>query len=267
MVESAPREIASIPHAPPVKVPPCPGRKEAMTLYAGTSGYSYKEWKGYFYPEKIAPEQMLAFYAGKLPAVEINNTFYRLPRRELLETWASQVPESFRFVIKASQKITHMKRLKNADAETAYLMDVVGALGKKLAVVFFQLPPNFKQDLERLGAFLQTVAGEVPVAFEFRHATWFDEETYRLLRDHNAAMCLADTDEELEVPLVGTADWGYLRLRRPGYPNADLTRWRGWVEDQKWNDAFVFFKHEDEASGPRMAMEFLALGGGGQGAA
>ncbi len=229
-----------------------------MTLYAGTSGYSYKEWKGFFYPEKIAPDQMLAFYATKLPAVEINNTFYRMPRRELLESWGAQVPESFRFVIKASQKITHIKRLKNTGDETGYLMDVVGAMGKKLGVVFFQLPPNFKKDIERLGAFLETVAGETPIAFEFRHVSWFDDETYALLRNHNVAMCLADTDDEMEVPLVGTADWGYLRLRRPGYPPEELTHWRNWVGSQKWKNAFVFFKHEDEASGPRMAMAFLA---------
>ena len=234
-----------------------------MTLYAGTSGYSYKEWKGYFYPEKIAPDQMLAFYATRLPAVEINNTFYRMPKRETLEAWSAQVPDSFRFVIKASQKITHMKRLKNTGEETDYLMDVVGALGKKLGVVFFQLPPNFKKDIERLGAFLETVAGETAIAFEFRHVSWFDEETYALLRNHNVAMCLADTDEEMEVPLVGTADWGYLRLRRPGYPPADLAHWRSWVGGQQWKNAFVFFKHEDEASGPRMAMAFLETGAPG----
>jgi uncharacterized protein YecE (DUF72 family) len=231
-----------------------------MILYAGTSGYSYKEWKGYFYPEKIAPDQMLAFYATKLPAVEINNTFYRLPKRELLEGWAAQVPPDFRFVIKASQKITHMKRLKGADDETNYLMDIVGVLEKKLGVVFFQLPPNFKKDLDRLSAFLDALPKGTPIAFEFRHTTWFDDEVYGLLRSHNVALCLADTDEELEVPLVSTADWGYLRLRRPGYSAADLKVWHQWIADQTWKQAFVFFKHEDEAAGPKMAMEFLGPG-------
>ena len=231
-----------------------------MKLYAGTSGYSYKEWKGYFYPEKIAPDQMLAFYATKLPAVEINNTFYRLPKRELLEGWAAQVPADFRFVIKASQKITHMKRLKGADDETNYLMDIVGVLEKKLGVVFFQLPPNFKKDLDRLSAFLGALPGGTPIAFEFRHATWFDDEVYSLLRSHNVALCLADTDEELEVPLVSTADWGYLRLRRPGYSPAELKDWHQWIGGQNWKQTFVFFKHEDEAAGPKMAMEFLATG-------
>ena len=229
-----------------------------MKLYAGTSGYSYKEWKGYFYPEKIAPDTMLAFYAGKLPAVEINNTFYRLPRKDLLESWAAQVGPDFRFAIKASQKITHMKRLKGADDETNYLMDVVGVLEKKLGVVFFQLPPNFKKDTERLSAFLETLPAEIPVAFEFRHATWFDDEVYDLLRAKNVALCLADTDEELEVPLVATADWGYLRLRRPGYSAGEIEEWRSWIGGRGWKEAFVFFKHEDEAAGPKMAMEFLA---------
>ncbi len=230
-----------------------------MNLYAGTSGYSYKEWKGHFYPEKIAPDQMLQFYSTKLPAVEINNTFYRLPKRELLENWGEQVPPDFRFAVKASQKITHMKRLKNVAEETDYLMDVVGALERKLGVVFFQLPPNFKKDIERLGAFLETLPKEVPVAWEFRHATWFDDEVYDLLRKHNAALCLADADDDLEVPLVSTATWGYMRLRRPGYPPDEMKQWFKWVRDQKWKDAFVFFKHEDAGAGPKMAMEFLQL--------
>lgn len=231
-----------------------------MKIYAGTSGYSYKEWKGFFYPEKMKPEEMLSFYATKLPAVEVNNTFYRLPKRELIDLWSSQVPPEFRFVIKASQKITHMRRLKGAGDETNYLMDVVSLLEKKLGVVFFQLPPNFKKDVERLGAFLDALPKNVPIAFEFRHATWFDEEVYALLRAHNVALCLADTDDELDVPLVSTADWGYMRLRRPEYPPAEMKKWRDWVQSQKWEQAFVFFKHEDAGAGPKMAMEFLSLG-------
>jgi uncharacterized protein YecE (DUF72 family) len=230
-----------------------------MKLYAGTSGYSYKEWKGYFYPEKMKPEEMLSFYATKLPAVEINNTFYRLPKRELIDLWSSQVPPEFRFVIKASQKITHMKRLKGAGDETNYLMDVIASLEQKLGVVFFQLPPNFKKDTERLGAFLDALPKHVPIAFEFRHPTWFDEDVYALLRAHNVALCLADTDEELEVPLVSTAGWGYMRLRRPEYPPAEMKKWREWVLGQKWDQAFVFFKHEDAGAGAKMAMEFLSL--------
>jgi uncharacterized protein YecE (DUF72 family) len=231
-----------------------------MKLYAGTSGYSYKEWKGHFYPEKMAPDQMLAFYATRLPSVEINNTFYRLPRRDMIDLWSSQVPPEFRFAIKASQKITHMKRLKGAEDETDYLTDVVSALEQKLGVVFFQLPPNFKKDVERLGAFLHRLPRTTPIAFEFRHATWFDEEVYALLRAHDVALCLADTDEELEVPLVSTAGWGYMRLRRPEYSREELERWRKWVESQSWQRAFVYFKHE-AAEGPKMAMELLSLTG------
>jgi uncharacterized protein YecE (DUF72 family) len=229
-----------------------------MNLYAGTSGFSYKEWKGDFYPEKIAPDQMLAFYSTKLPSVEINNTFYRLPKRELLEGWASQVPPDFRFAIKASQKITHMKRLKSAGEETSYLMDVVGALEKKLGVVFFQLPPNFKKDIGRLRAFLESLPEKTPIAWEFRHASWFDDEVYEVLRTRDAALCLADADDELEVPLVSTASWGYLRLRRPSYTTEEMQHWHTWMREQKWRDAFVFFKHE-AAEGPKMAVEFLSM--------
>jgi uncharacterized protein YecE (DUF72 family) len=137
-------------------------------------------------------------------------------------------------------------------------MDTVSALEDKLGVVFFQLPPNFKKDMERMGAFLDLLPDDVPVAFEFRHASWFDDEVYGLLRAHNVALCLADTGEEFEVPLVSTADWGYMRLRRPEYPTAELSRWRAWVESQPWKTAFVFFKHE-AVDGPKMAMEFMSL--------
>ena len=230
-----------------------------MNLYAGTSGYSYKEWKGHFYPEKIAPDQMLTFYSTKLPAVEINNTFYRLPKREQLEAWAQQVPPDFRFAIKASQKITHMRRLKNAGDETGYLMDAVGVLEKKLGVVFFQLPPNFKKDVERLAAFMALLPDGVPLAWEFRHESWFSEDVYEVLRARDASLCLADADDDLEVPLVSTASWGYLRLRRPGYTPEELATWQKWIHEKKWKDAYVFFKHEEAGIGAKLATQFLAL--------
>jgi len=232
-----------------------------MKLYAGTSGYSYKEWKGHFYPEKIAPADMLAHYATKLPAVEINNTFYRLPKASVLEGWAGQVGADFRFVLKASRRITHFKRLKDAEDVLGYMFETTAVLADRLGVVFFQLPPNFKKDVDRLQSFLDALPGDVPIAFEFRHATWFDDEVYAALRARNCALCLADTDDELDVPLVSTADWGYLRLRRPDYPRAELRKWIGWIGDQGWNRAYVFFKHEDEGAGPKMAMRFLELAG------
>jgi len=228
-----------------------------VELHIGTSGYSYKEWKGPFYPEDLPAGEMLRFYGERLNGVEINNTFYRMPKASVLEEWASQVPEAFRFSIKASQKITHHKRLKEAGDETDYLVRTVGTLGPKLGCLLFQLPPNLKADLARLEAFLALLPRDVPAAFEFRHPTWHDDAVFEALRAHGAALCCADTeDDEGDAPLVATAGWGYLRLRRPTYERADLARWAERVAAQPWERAFVFFKHEDEGAGPKMAAAF-----------
>jgi uncharacterized protein YecE (DUF72 family) len=228
-----------------------------MQILAGTSGFSYKEWKGRFYPEDLPAADMLAYYSERLPAVEINNTFYRLPRESVVEGWAEQAPGSFRFVIKASRRITHVKRLKGAEDETGYLLRAVGLLGERLGAVLFQLPPNMKQDLERLDAFLAGLGDPGRSAFEFRHASWFEDGTYDCLRAHGAALCLADTDDQ-EATIVETAPWGYLRLRRTGYPEALLESWATRVRETSWARAFVFFKHEDEADGVAAAQRFLA---------
>ncbi len=230
-----------------------------MNLYVGTSGYSYKEWRGPFYPEDLNDKQMLTFYGTRLNTVEINNTFYRLPKESVLASWAEQVPDDFRFSIKASQKITHIKRLKDVIDETEYLIRIVRVLKQKLGVVLFQLPPNLKKDLPRLQTFLKQIPSDTRSAFEFRHATWFDEETFGCLRDHNASLCIADADDDLEVPFVSTTNWGYLRLRKEGYTAPQLKKWRARVEEQSWQDAFVFFKHEDAGAGPKMAGKFLKL--------
>lgn len=232
-----------------------------LNLRTGTSGFSYKEWKGSFYPEKHPNAQMLEFYATKLPAVEINNTFYRMPKVSVLEGWTEKVPENFRFILKASRRITHFKRLVNTDDELGYFVETSQALGQRLGALLFQLPPNFKKDLERLETFLKLLPNSAPAAFEFRHDSWFDEETYGALRKHNRALCLADTEDK-PAKVVRTADWGYLRLRRPDYSKKDLERWQGQIEEQGWGNCYVFFKHEDEASGPRLAQEFLAMAGG-----
>ena len=229
-----------------------------MEILAGTSGFSYKEWKGRFYPEDLSNGKMLAYYSGRLPSVEINNTFYRLPRESVVEGWAEQVPAHFRFVIKASRRITHFKRLQAAEDETGYLLRTVGLLGERLGAVLFQLPPNMKQDLERLDAFLSGLGDPGRAAFEFRHASWFEEETYDCLRAHGAALCTADTDEE-DAEIVRTARWGYLRLRKPDYDEAALSEWAARVEAAGWERAFAFFKHEDDAAGPEMAERFLDL--------
>jgi uncharacterized protein YecE (DUF72 family) len=231
-----------------------------MKLFVGTSGYSYKQWKGHFYPEKLSDKEFLNFYGTKLNAVEINNTFYQMPKEAAMQHWAEQVSKGFAFSIKASQRITHIKRLNDVGSETEYLIRTARTLGEKLGVLLFQLPPNMKKDSARLDAFFKPLSGDVRIAFEFRHESWFDEETFALLRTHNASLCIADVDDDgLHVPFVSTANWGYLRLRREHYTPAELKKWHKKVNEQKWNAAFIFFKHEDEAIGPKLAMQFLNL--------
>ena len=227
-----------------------------MRVRAGTSGFSYKEWKGSFYPEDLPAARMLAYYSERLPAVEINNTFYRMPKPALLEGWSAEVPPEFRFVLKASQRITHFKRLKEAGDDVAYFFGVAATLGERLGPALFQLPPTLKKDLPRLEAFLGTLPTGAKAAFEFRHASWFEDDVFAALRSRGAALCLAE-DEELATPVVATADWGYLRLRRQDYGDADVAAWAARVREQPWTEAYVFFKHEDAGSGPRLAAQFL----------
>jgi uncharacterized protein YecE (DUF72 family) len=237
-----------------------------MRLYAGTSGFSYKEWKGIFYPEKLPAKGMLAFYAARLPAVEINNTFYRMPRGSLLEGWAGEVPEGFRFSLKASRRITHIKRLKDVEEETAYLIRTCAVLKERLGVLLFQLPPYLKKDAARLDGFLRILPDGTRAAFEFRHESWLDEEIYGLLRERNCAVCVTETGQAPpaggETPVVSTAGWGYLRLRRESYPETELRSWIARIRAAGWSEAFVFFKHEDEAAGPKMAGELVRLAEG-----
>jgi len=230
-----------------------------MKLYVGTSGYSYNEWKGSFYPEDLPAKEMLSYYASRLPAVEINNTFYRLPQRSMLENWKQQVPNDFRFSIKASQRITHFKRLQDVADETKYLLDTAAALEEGLGVVLFQLPPNLKKDLPRLETFLSQLPPHTRAAFEFRHPSWFDDDVLAALHGQNQALCVSDTDDLPVSHIDRTADWGYLRLRRVEYSEANLKDWLERVRDQNWNDTFVFFKHEDEGTGPKLAAQFLGL--------
>ena len=226
-----------------------------MRVAVGTSGYAYKEWKGSFYPEKLAQNKMLAYYGERFDTVEINNTFYRMPNEKLLAGWASQVPDGFTFVLKASQRITHFKRLQDAGEELSYFLRTSSTLGPKLGPTLFQLPPNMKKDLPRLAAFLDLLPRHWRAAVEFRHASWQDDETHAALRDHHVALCAADADGE-DAPVVPTAGWGYLRLRREQYEPNDLERWAQRVLAQPWEEAFVFFKHEDAGAGPKLAAEF-----------
>lgn len=232
-----------------------------MDLHVGTSGYSYKEWKGSFYPEKIPAKEMLRFYSERLSTVEINATFYRMPQTSMLENWKEQVPNTFRFALKASQRITHFKRLKETDEETRYFLETASVLGEQLGVVLFQLPPNMKKDLPRLETFLAQLPQTPRAAFEFRHPTWFDDDVLEILRAQNRALVVSDTDDLPATHIDKTADWGYLRLRRVNYAEENLAEWLQRIRGQGWNETFLFFKHEDEGTGPKLAAEFLRLAG------
>jgi uncharacterized protein YecE (DUF72 family) len=232
-----------------------------LNLHVGTSGYSYKEWKGSFYPEKIPAKEMLRYYSGRLSTVEINATFYRMPQPSMLETWKEQVPETFRFSLKASQRITHFKRLKETEQETKYFLETAAVLGAQLGVVLVQLPPNMKKDLPRLETFLTQLPATPQIAFEFRHPTWFDDDVLELLRSQNRALVVSDTDDMPATHIDKTADWGYLRLRRVNYEEEILAEWHERIRAQDWKETFVFFKHEDEGTGPKLAAQFLKLAG------
>jgi len=227
-----------------------------VTLRIGTSGYSYKEWKGVFYPEDLKASEMLSYYAERLGTVEINNTFYRLPTRKLLEGWASQVPDGFRFVLKVSQKITHFKRLMGAEEETGYLVDSARVLGPKLGAFLVQIPPNFARDDDRLAKFLALLPAEMRAALEVRNPSWMDPQVFAILEKHGVALVASQTDEEPEPAIVRTAPWGYLRLRKTSYQPGELTDWSRRIADMGWGDAFVFFKHEQIA--PDLAEKLTA---------
>ena len=229
-----------------------------MDLFVGTSGFSYKEWKGSFYPAELPASEWLRYYAERLPAVEINNTFYRMPKKEVLASWASQVPETFRFVVKASQRITHFKRLKDVEPETAFLFENLKAMGGRLGPVLVQLPPNLPKDTVRLDAFFKAVPEGFDLALEFRNPSWHADDVLDRLRARNFAWAIVDDDALPDPPLVATASWGYLRLRRADYGDEAIRRWAERVAAAPWNRAFLFFKHEDEGLGPKLAARYLA---------
>lgn len=232
-----------------------------MEVLAGTSGYSYKEWKGPFYPEKLPNTKMLGFYAEQLRTVEINNTFYRLPKAEVVARWAEQVPDNFVFVIKASQRITHRARLVDCEETVEYLWKAVSELGPHLGPVLFQLPPYFRKDVSVLRDFLAVLPQGMQPVFEFRHESWDDDEVRDVLREANAPLCAAETDDGPDLDIQQTASWGYLRLRRSSYTEAELAAWADKIRTQPWERAFVFFKHEDEGVAPKMALQLMSLFG------
>jgi uncharacterized protein YecE (DUF72 family) len=228
-------------------------------IVVGTSGYSYKEWKGIFYPADLPAAKMLSFYAEHFGTVEINNTFYRMPAEKMLVNWAAEVPPEFTFVLKAPQRITHIKRLANTEDEVRYFLQVASVLGPQLGPLLFQVPPNMKKDIDRLRTFLGLLPDTIRAAFEVRHDSWLDDEVFGVLREHDVALCVSDTDE-VEDPdkvVIPTASRGYLRLRRTEYTDAQLEAWAQRVNAHGWSDAYVFFKHEDEGKGPAFAKRFL----------
>lgn len=229
----------------------------------GTSGFSYKEWCGSFYPEKIAGPKMLAFYAARFPTVEINYTFRAMPRRQMLEKWCGETPKSFRFSLKAPQRITHIAKLQNVENETNYFIETAGALGERLGPTLVQLPPGFKKDLAVLKDFLGLLNNRMKAAFEFRNKSWLDDDTFSMLRDAGCALCIAESDK-LATPVIRTAPYAYLRLRKENYVDADLM---GWAEQIKklaaeCSEVDVFLKHATGA--PALVERLTALVGSGQ---
>ena len=226
-----------------------------MKSWIGTSGFQYAEWKGNFYPEDLAAAKMLPYFAERLSTTEINYTFHRIPSPKTIENWKAQTPETFRFALKAPQKITHFAKLRDCQDTIAYFCRVVADLGDRLGPILFQLPPNFKKNVEVLDSFLRELP-KMKAAFEFRHESWLDEEIFTLLRSRNIALCLADT-EKLAAPREVTADYGYLRLRREDYTSADVERWAEFVRGKAalWQETFVYFKHEESGIGPQLATQ------------
>lgn len=231
-----------------------------MRLLAGTSGYAFKEWKGNFYPTELKDDGFLGYYATKFPTVEINNTFYRLPKENVLMEWAAQVPQNFTFALKASQRITHHARLKEEAADTVdFLLRNTAKLGDRLGPILFQLPPNLKKDVNRFRGFLGLLPSDRRYVFEFRHESWFDNEVFDAMRERDIAMCVAE-QEDFKCPVVCTATWGYLRLHKLDYQSGELTDWAKCVTSQAWKEAYVFFKHDETekgGSGPPAVSTFV----------
>jgi uncharacterized protein YecE (DUF72 family) len=223
-----------------------------VRVLVGTSGYSYPEWKGSFYPADLPASKMLPFYAERFATVELNHTFYRMPTEKALAQAAAQVPPSFLFAVKAPQRITHKERLEGSRESLGFFSSACAALGERRGPTLFQLPPFLKKDLPRLRAFTAELEPASEAAFEFRHPSWFDDEVYQLLKEAKCALVTSES-EKLTVPLEATAPFGYLRLRREDYSERDLADWAARILAQPWSRAYVYFKHEDGGLGPRFA--------------
>ena len=226
-----------------------------MRIHTGTSGYAYKEWKPSFYPQDLSSTAMLRYYGERLGTVEINNTFYRMPSKKVLQGWGTEVPASFRFAVKATRRVTHFKRLRDVGTELDFLFGNLAALEARLGPVLFQLPPKFGCDLPLLQDFLAQLPPQVQHVLEFRDASWYDDTVYAALRDSGVALCAME-DEDEEARVVPTARFGYFRLRRGDYGEKALRAWAQRIQSQPWEEAYVYFKHETEA--PNLALAFGA---------
>ncbi len=230
-----------------------------MAVCVGTSGFSYKEWKSNFYPADLPERKFLSYYATRFRGVEIDSTFYRMPTPKTLDAWKDATPDDFRFAIKASQKITHRERLAVPSEALQYQLAILPQLGSRLGVVLYQLPPFYRRDLERLAFFLKALPASPKSAFEFRHVSWFDDATFRLLEENGVALCINDNDE-FDCPPVLTAKHTYVRLRRDHYGSEQRTLWKGRFREFSDGgvDVFAFIKHKDNPDAPLIALEFAA---------
>jgi uncharacterized protein YecE (DUF72 family) len=231
-----------------------------MKLWVGTSGFQYKEWKGKFYPAKLPERGMLPYYTEHFSTTEINYSFRQIPSAKSIDGWAGATPDLFKFSFKAPQRVTHFAKLRNCSDTVETLADAIRPLGEKLGVVLYQLPPTFKKDAVLLTEFLGSLPSDLRATFEFRHDSWFSDDVFDALREHNAALCIAES-EDLATPSIVTADFGYLRLRREDYTKADIKRWAKFVSRQssQWSDVFIYFKHEETGTGPVFAKQMLEL--------
>jgi uncharacterized protein YecE (DUF72 family) len=230
----------------------------AARSFVGTSGFAYASWRGPFYPPKIKPAEMLPFYAGVFASVEINYTFNRFPSAALMTTWRRQTPPTFRFALKVPGEVTHKRRLKDAGPTLAAFATRVAELGPQCGPILLQLPPNLRADPPRLEAALAALPHGTEAAVEFRHASWFTDEVFALLSAHSTALCVAESDD-LVTPCVATAPYGYLRLRRSGYTDADLAAWAERIQGEpRWKRVYAYVKHDEAGVAPALASSLLA---------
>jgi uncharacterized protein YecE (DUF72 family) len=227
-------------------------------IWVGTSGFQYKEWKGTFYPETLSLAKMLPYYAERFSTTEINYSFRRIPSEKTLANWSANTPAKFRFSLKAPQEITHFRQLRDCADVVQRFTEAVTTLGEKLGPVLFQLPPFLKNDNALLKDFLAIIPAGLRSAFEFRHESWLNDETFAALKSRNAALCIADT-EDLTTPVIVSADFGYFRLRNEAYTKADIKRWAKAIAQQqsKSKNIYTYFKHEDTGVGPKFARQLL----------